>query len=191
MIGPQGPPAYDGRMTDPSDFLSLLTAQVRNEFSASQQYIALAAWFDSHDLPQLAGHFYRQSVEERNHAMMIVRWMLDRDLAVVIPGIDPVRNDFSSVAEPIALALEQEKTVTEQIKTLFATARAEGDFLGEQFMLWFLKEQVEEVASMTTLLTIAERAGDDWFEIETYLAREVVGDAGADVSAPAAAGGAL
>ena len=52
-------------------------------------------------------------------------------------------------------------------------------------MLWFLKERAEEVASMTTLLTIAERAGDDWFEIETYLAGEVVGDAGA----PAAAGG--
>jgi len=178
-------------MTEPSDFLSLLTAQVRNEFSASQQYIALAAWFDSHDLPQLAAHFYRQSVEERNHAMMLVQWMLDRDLEVAIPGIDAVRNDFSTVVEPIALALEQEKTVTEQIKTLFSTARAEGDFLGEQFMLWFLKEQVEEVASMTTLLTIAERAGDDWFQIETYLAREVVGDAGDDAGAPAAAGGVL
>ncbi len=180
-----------GAMTEPSDFLSLLTAQVRNEFSASQQYIALAAWFDSHDLPQLAGHFYRQSVEERNHAMMLVQWMLDRDLAVDHPRhrrrAERLHHRWPNRSR---LALEQEKTVTEQIKTLFATARAEGDFLGEQFMLWFLKEQVEEVASMTTLLTIAERAGDDWFEIETYLAREVVGDAGADAGAPAAAGGA-
>ena len=110
---------------------------------------------------------------------------------MAIPGVDPVRNDFDSVVEPIALALSQERTVTEQIKTLFATARAESDFLGEQFMLWFLKEQVEEVASMTTLLTIAERAGDDLFEIETYLARESVGDGGNDASAPAAAGGVL
>ena len=174
-----------------SRFTELLSEQVRNEFSASQQYIGLAVWFDSHDLPQLAAHFYRQSVEERNHAMMIVQWMLDRDLAVTIPGIDPVRNDFESVVEPIALALSQEQTVTEQIKTLFATARAESDFLGEQFMLWFLKEQVEEVASMTTLLTIAERAGDDLFEIETYLARESVGDGGVDAGAPDAAGGIL
>ena len=178
-------------MTETPDFLSLLTAQVRNEFSASQQYIGLAVWFDAHDLPRLAGHFYRQSVEERNHAMMLVQWMLDRDLDVTVPGIDAVRNEFTTVAEPITLALEQEKAVTEQIKTLFATARAEGDYLGEQFMLWFLKEQVEEVASMTTLLTIAERAGDDWFEIETYLAREAVGDGGADAGAPAAAGGVL
>jgi ferritin len=178
-------------MAEASEFQSLLTAQVRNEFSASQQYIALAVWFDAHDLPRLAAHFYRQSVEERNHAMMLVQWMLDRDLSVTIPGVDEVRTEFSSVAEPIALALAQEKTVTEQIKQLFATARAESDFLGEQFMLWFLKEQVEEVASMSTLLTIAERAGDDWFEIETYLAREAVGNAGVDADAPAAAGGAL
>ena len=63
--------------------------------------------------------------------------------------------------------------------------------LGEQFMLWFLKEQVEEVAAMNTLLTIAQRAGTDWFQIEDHLAREAVGDGGDDSSAPAAAGGAL
>lgn len=174
-----------------SRYVDLLREQVRHEFNASQQYVAIAVWFDAHDLPQLAAHFYRQSVEERNHAMMIVQWMLDRDLHVAIPGVDEVRGDFDSVVEPIALALAQERTVTDQIKELFATARGENDFLGEQFMLWFLKEQVEEVASMSTLLNVAQRAGSDWFEIETYLAREQVGDSGADSSAPAAAGGAL
>ena len=58
-------------------------------------------------------------------------------------------------------------------------------------MLWFLKEQVEEVAAMTTLLNVAQRAGNDWFDVETYLARESVGDGGTDASAPAAAGGGL
>ena len=179
-------------MTAPDqDFYSLLTTQIRNEFAAHQQYVAIAVWFDAHDLPQLARHFYRQAIEERNHAMMMVQWTLDRDLPVTIPSVPDVRNDFADVTEPIALALAQEKKVTEQIKRLFATARAESDFLGEQFMLWFLKEQVEEVASMTTLLTIAERAGTDWFEIETYLSREAVGDGGVDPDAPRAAGGTL
>ncbi|WP_111765562.1 ferritin [Nakamurella deserti] len=174
-----------------SRYVSLLGDQVRNELAASQQYLAIAVWFDSHDLPQLARHFYRQSVEERNHAMMMVQWMLDRDLPVTIPSVPEVRNDFAEVTEPIALALSQEKQVTDQIRTLFATAREENDALGEQFMLWFLKEQVEEVASMSTLLTIAQRAGRDWFEIETFLARELVGDGGLDTDAPTAAGGAL
>jgi len=174
----------------PITYADLLRSQIRNEFNASQQYVAMAVWFDARDLPRLASHFYRQAVEERNHAMMMVQWMLDRDLPVSIPGVDEVRSDFADIADAIRVALAQEKTVTEQIKSLFAKARAEDDFLGEQFMLWFLSEQVEEVAAMTTLLTIAERAGTDWFEVETYLARETVGDQGAGAS-PGAAGGAL
>ena len=69
--------------------------------------------------------------------------------------------------------------------------RAEDDVLGEQFMMWFLKEQVEEVAAMNTLLAIATRAGAQWFQIEEHLARETVGDAGIAPAAPPAAGGAL
>ncbi len=172
-------------------FMALMQDQVRNEFSASQQYIALAVWFDDQDLPQLATHFYRQSVEERNHAMMLVQYLLDRDVKVRIPGVDAVETEFGSVTAPIKLALEQERGVTRQIEALFRAARAEDDALGEQFMLWFLKEQVEEVASMTTLLAVAERAGDNLFHLEDYLARETVGDEGADASAPTAAGGML
>jgi ferritin len=165
--------------------------QVRNEFTASQQYVAIAIWFDDHDLPRLAGRFHRQSVEERNHALMIVRYCLDRDLPVQIPGVDEVRNTFEGPVDLITLSLTQEKAVTAQMEAIFRAARAEGDVLGEQFMLWFLKEQVEEVASMNTLLTICARAGDDWFQIEDHLARESVGQAAPEADAPAVAGGAL
>lgn len=176
-------------------FNELLTRQLGNEFAASQQYIAMAAWFDGQDLPQLAKHFYRQSLEERNHAMMMVQYMLDRGIKVTIPGVGPVSNDFESAEAPLVLALAQEVEVTEQIKELFAAARAENDPLGEQFMLWFLQEQVEEVASMSTLLNVARRA-KSLFDVETFLARERVGDAGRpggpghDNGSPQAAGGA-
>jgi ferritin len=109
--------------------------------------------------------------------MMMVRYILDRGIRITIPGIEPVRNDFTSAEEPLVLALAQEVEVTDRIKELFATARAENDPLGEQFMLWFLKEQVEEVASMSTLLNVARRA-DNLFDVEMFLARERVGDAG-------------
>lgn len=138
----------------------------------------------------MAAHFYRQSLEERNHAMMMIQYMLDRNQPVEIPGIPAVRNEFASVREPIALALAQEQEVTRNIEELFRAAREQNDPLGEQFMLWFLKEQVEEVASITTLLNIAERA-DNLFDIENYVAREQVGDGGRDTGAPAAAGGAI
>jgi bacterioferritin B len=171
-------------------FDDLLSEQIGHEFAASQQYIAIAVWFDDRDLPRLAGYFYRQSREERNHAMMLVRYRLDRGMRVTIPAIPAVVNDFDNVREPIALALAQEKTVSDQIQALFAAARAENDGLGEQAMLWFLKEQVEEIASMQTLLTIAERT-DNLFDIENFVARETADASSIDSDGPSAAGGAV
>jgi ferritin len=172
-----------------SKFHTKLQEQVRAEFTASQQYVALAVWFDGQDLPQLAKHFHRQSLEERNHAMMIVQYLLDNDIAPTIPGVDDVRNDFTEPADLVSLALQQEKNVTEEIINLAKIARDEDDYKGEQFMQWFLKEQVEEVAQMTTLLNVVRRAGGNLFDVENYLARETVGENGNDPLAPRAAGG--
>jgi bacterioferritin B len=171
-------------------FHKLLQEQIRSEFTASQQYVAIAVHFDGVDLPQLAKHFYAQAVEERNHAMMLVQYLLDRDIEVEIPGVDGVRNVFESPLAALRLALDQERTVTEQISSLASAARDEGDYLGEQFMQWFLKEQVEEVATITTLVRIAERAGDNLFHLEDFVARELAAPA-ADPTAPKAAGGRL
>ncbi|SDW25439.1 Ferritin [Saccharopolyspora shandongensis] len=174
-----------------SRFEHLLQEQVRNEFTASHQYMAVAVWFDNEDLPRLAAHFYRQALEERNHAMMIVQYLMDNNIKPAIPAIEQVRNDFTETRELVALALEQEREVTREIETLAKTAREEGDYLGEQFMQWFLKEQVEEVSSMSTLLNVVDRSKGNLFDVENYLARETVGDAGADATAPRTAGGAL
>jgi bacterioferritin B len=171
-----------------SKFHALLQDQIFNEFTSAQQYIAIAVYFDDADLPQLAKHFYSQALEERNHAMMLVQYLLDRDVRVEIPGVDGVRNQFDAPRAALALALDQERAVTEQVSRLSAVARDEGDHLGEQFMQWFLKEQVEEMALMTTLLRIAERAGTNWFELENFVAREI-DSAPRQSDAPHAAGG--
>lgn len=177
--------------TDETVFHKLLHDQIGNEFAAAQQYTAVAIYYDSHDMPQLAKHFYAQSVEERNHAMMIVQYFLDRDIDVEIPAVSAPRNDFADYRAPIELALTQEKTVTEQIVDLARAARDNGDYLGEQFMQWFLAEQVEEVATMTTLQTIAERAQGNLFDLENFVEREVNGAPASATPAPAAAGGNL
>lgn len=171
-------------------FTALLQEQIRNEFDAAQQYLAIAVYFDGSDLPQLAKHFYRQAVEERNHAMMLVQYLIDRDVEVEIPAVGAVRNSFGTPRDALALALDQERTVTEQISRLAGVARDEGDYLGEQFMQWFLGEQVEEVAQMTTLVRIADRAGANLFHLEDFVARELSAPA-TDAAAPRAAGGHL
>jgi ferritin len=173
-------------------FHDAVSEQVAYEFGASQQYIAVAAYFDAETLPNLAAHFYRQAVEERNHAMMLVQFLLDADQQVTIPGVTAPRTEFANAVEPIALALDQEKRVTEQIAGLLKLAREEGDFVGEEAMHWFLKEQREEVSSMSDLLKLVERALESNILLaEDALARTPVGDQGVDPSAPPAAGGAL
>ena len=171
-------------------FAQALNEQIAYEFGTSQQYGAIAVYYDSETLPQLARRFYRQALEERNHAMMMVQYLLDSGLPVRIPGVAEPQNEFRDGNEPIRLALEQEKRVSQQIGGLAKLAREEGDYSGEQFMQWFIKEQVEEVASISALLKTIERAGDNLLLVEDHLARE--GGAQADdPTAPRAAGGAL
>jgi bacterioferritin B len=175
-----------------SRFHEAVNEQIANEYGASQQYVAIAVYYDAETLPHLAAHFYRQAVEERNHAMMLVQFLLDADQPVKIPGVAAPQTEFRDAAAPVALALDQEKRVTEQISALTALAREEGDFVGEEFMHWFLKEQREEVSSMSDLLRLVERASEsNLLLVEDSLARTPVGDQGVDASAPPAAGGAL
>jgi ferritin len=174
-----------------SSFAEALNGQVANEFAAQQQYIAIAVHYDAETLPRLAAFFYRQAVEERNHAMMIIQYLLDADLDVRTPGIEAPQVGFDDIVAPIELALAQEKRVTEQISALAAKARDEGDYQGEQFMQWFIKEQVEEVSTMSDLLKVVQRSGENPLLAEEYLAREGLGDEGDDPTAPTAAGGAL
>jgi ferritin len=169
-------------------FVDLLNEQVAHEYAAHQQYVACAVFYDGETLPQLARFFYRQALEERDHAMMMVQYLLDADARVVIPGVAAPRVGFEDIVAPVALALEQERRVSEQINALAATARAEGDYTSEQFMQWFIKEQVEEVATMSDLLRVVQRSASDPMDIEDYLAREQLGDEGGDPTAPHPAG---
>jgi ferritin len=172
-------------------FVERLNEQIAYEFAASQQYIANAVYYDAQTLPRLAAFFYAQAVEERNHAMMMVRYLLDADARISIPGVAAPETDFADLVAPVALALDQEKRVSDQVAALVGVAREEADYLSEQFVQWFLKEQVEEVSTMSSLLAVVQRSGDAPMFVEDYLVRERGGAESADPTAPPAAGGAL
>jgi bacterioferritin B len=176
----------------PSDTLiQQINEQIAYEFAAEQQYIAIAVHYDSLTLPRLATLFYKQALEERNHALMLTQYLLDRDASVTIPGVEAPRTEFADVVDPVALSLEQERRVGDQIEGLSQTARDEKDYLTEQFLIWFLKEQVEEVAKMSSLLQVAERERDNPSRIEDFIVREAFDAEDADPGAPKAAGGAV
>src|SRR4051794_10063255 len=169
-------------------FVTQLNEQIAYEFAAHQQYVAAAVYFDAETLPQLARFFYRQALEERDHAMMMVQYLIDADERVVVPGVTAPQVQFEDIVEPVTLALAQEKRVSGQINALAACARAEGDYTSEQFMQWFIKERVGEVATMSALLRVVERPREDVMEVENYMPREPPGGAGEDPPAPTPAG---
>ena len=168
-------------------FAEQLNVQIGNELAAHNQYLACAVYYDAQTMPRMAAFFYGQALEERDHAMMMVQYLLDTDADVVIPGVEAPVATFADVIAPVALALAQEKRVTEQINGLLRTAREENDFASEQFMQWFIKEQVEEVATMSDLLAVTTRNRNDIEDIEEYVAREQ-GAADTDPTAPRQAG---
>ena len=156
-------------------FIDALNDQVANEFAASHQYVAIGAHYESQTLPQLARFFYAQAVEERGHAMMMIKYLLDTDSPVRLREVARPDVEFADHIAPIRMALEQERKVSGQISELFAVAREEHDYLSEQFVQWFLKEQVEEEATMVELLDVAERVRDLPMTLEEFIAREQPG----------------
>lgn len=168
-------------------FADQLNVQIGNELAAHNQYLACAVHYDAHTMPRMAAFFYGQALEERAHAAMMIQYLLDTDSPVEIPAVPAPVNTFDDVVAPVALALDQEKRVTEQVNGLLRIAREEHDYASEQFMQWFIKEQVEEVATMSDLLAVTTRNRDDIEDIEEYVAREQGGEA-ADPTAPRQAG---
>ncbi|WP_227997880.1 ferritin [Nocardia australiensis] len=171
-------------------FNLLLRAQIRRGFTAAQQYLSAAVYLDSNRLPRLAEYCYGKSGEHRGHALRMVQYLLDRDLEVQVGGLDEVKSSFESPRETIAFLLEAERTRSTQITALAGAARSSGDYLGERFIQWFLEEQVEEVAGMTTLLTVIDRAAGDLFDVEDFISRELRTTPRADLTAPKMAGAA-
>lgn len=169
-------------------FVQKLNEQLGYEFGAHQQYVAIAVYYDALTMPQMANLFYQQAVEEREHAMMMIQYLLDADVEVSIPALEAPQSTFDDVVGPVALALEQEKRVTAQINELTRLARDANDFASDQFMQWFIKEQVEEIAKMSDLLAVVTRSKHDYESIEDWVAREDRGES-SDPTAPPVAGG--
>lgn len=147
-----------------------INEQIGNELAASNQYVAIAVYFDREGLPALASHFYKQAAEERAHAMRFVKYLVDSDGQMRIPAIDAPKATFKSAEECVQLSLEWERKVTRQIGALMDRAIKEGDHLARNELEWFVAEQREEVSSMDTLLRMVRRAGESGlFFVENFL----------------------
>jgi ferritin len=161
-----------------------INQQVGNEFGASLQYVSIAGYFENEDLEQLSAFFFRQSDEERMHAMKFVYYVLEAGGQVRVPAIPATRFDFKTAADAVQAALDWEVEVTRQINGLMDIAVQQKDYIAQTFLQWFVTEQLEEVSTMSTLLSVVKRAKDNLLMVEEYLTR-MPGPHAAEGEAPA------
>lgn len=159
-----------------------MNTQIISEFLASQQYIAIAVYFDNESLPDLAAFFYRQAEEERMHAMKFVHFLLETGAKPIIPSTPELKNDFSSAAEAVEFALDQEKKVTEEINNLVKISKEEDDYTSHNFLQWYIDEQVEEVDTMSTLLDTINHSGGILLLVEDFVRRNLANPHGEDAA---------
>src|SRR5207253_2782058 len=146
------------------------------EFSAMLQYYAIAAHFGAEALPELSAHFYKQAEEEKEHALRFIRFVIDTGARVKIPAVPAPQAHFEAAEDAVKLSLKQEEQVTTQINALVSMAKAESDYTADNFLQWFIKEQLEEVASMGQLLRVVQRAGEgNLLRVEEYPAQDPTG----------------
>jgi len=150
-----------------------INEQIGHELQASHQYIAMASYFDDLALKKLAALFFKQSAEEREHAMKFVHYVNEAGGHVVIPAVAAPKAEFKSIEEAIGYALDWEKEVTRRIYSLMDLAIQQKDYIGQDFLRWFVSEQLEEESSMDNLLKVAKQAGErNMIMMEAYLSHD-------------------
>ncbi len=147
-----------------------INTQIGREMEASNQYLQIAAYFDSRYLKKLADLFYKQAAEEQEHALKFLHYISETGGSLAIPALAAPKTDFSSAEEAVALSLKWENDVTGFIYELVEIANSTKDYIAREFLAWFVTEQLEEVSSMDTLLGVVRNAGEkNLMMVEAYL----------------------
>ncbi len=164
-----------------------INQQIGNEFGAKLEYLQIASYFESEDMLKFAAIFFEQAAEENFHAMKLLHYVLDAGGEVDIPAIQKPRKEFKSAADAVQTALDWEVTVTGQINNLMQIAVEEKDFIAQEFLRWFVNEQLEEISKMSSILNIIKRAGDNLLTAETYISEMLTQITAVEGGSPTAA----
>jgi bacterioferritin B len=149
-----------------------LNAQIGHELENSNRYVSIASYFEGECLFILANIYFKQAEEERAHAMKFVKFLLETGGNVVIPPIPAPPNEFATAEAAAQSAFDSEVRTTEEIYRLVELAAAEKNYIAVNFLQWFVSEQLEEMSSAQTRLSVIKRAGPSVLMVEAYLAHK-------------------
>ena len=143
-------------MSISQDIVDLLNQQIKIEAKASSVYLSIASWCDQRGLVRAATFFYEQSQEERDHMLKIFHFINDAGGQAISPEISGVSPEFDTLKEVFEYSLDREIEVTKSIYKIIQHCRELMDYGTENFLNWFITEQLEEEATMRSIIDMID-----------------------------------
>lgn len=138
-----------------------LNDQIRKEAQSSQVYLAMASWAEVNGLEGVAEFMYAQSDEERVHMMKIIKYVNERGGHALVAALEAPSTNFGTAKEMFELLLQHEITVSKSINDLVEISLSEKDYATQNFLQWYVAEQIEEEATARTILDKINLIGND------------------------------
>ncbi|MFW6174286.1 MAG: ferritin [Chloroflexota bacterium] len=139
----------------------LMNEQIKHEIYSAHLYLSMAAFCDHEDWLGASAWLTHQYEEELEHARKFVNFVQDRNGRVTVPGIDKPPEAFAGLLDVFQQSLEHEQKVTGLINRIYDRAREENDYASQEFLNWFVNEQVEEEKMVSDILGKLKHAGGD------------------------------
>lgn len=144
-----------------NEIQDVLNEQIKMEAQSSALYLAIAAWCGGQGYDNSSEFFFLQAEEERAHMLKLFRYICDLGGTAISPEVAKVNTEFNSLKEAFERALEAEQKVSKSINTIVACTRKNQDYGTENFMQWFVEEQIEEEFIMRRAVELFDLMGED------------------------------
>ncbi|MBQ3055217.1 MAG: ferritin [Oscillospiraceae bacterium] len=139
----------------------LLNEQITKELYSAYLYLDFSVYYEAEGLDGFANWYMIQAQEERDHAMLFLKYLQQNGEKVTLGAVDAPDKELKSLMDPLKAGLEHERYVTSLINDIYAAAYAEKDFRTMQFLDWFVKEQLEEEKNADDMIKKMELFGGD------------------------------
>lgn len=143
------------------EIVNILNKQIKMEAKSSAAYLAMAAWCDVEGYDNSAEFFFNQSEEERKHQLKLFKYLCDMECQAISPSVEEPNHEFTTLRSVFEAAMEHEIAVTDSIHDIVRECRKVGDIATEEFMRWFVQEQIEEEYVARRILELFDVLGED------------------------------
>ena len=140
---------------------ALLNEQINKEFYSAYLYLDMANFYDELDLDGYANYYTIQAQEERDHALLFLKYMQINGLKVSFEAIGKPDKTYETILDPLVAAAEHERYVTSLINNIYHEAHEAKDYRTMKFLDWFVNEQMEEEENADSMISRYKLFGSD------------------------------